>query len=152
MLLRYILSSVCLQLSQFHQPASGLNHLPIVPHICFNKLGSIGSGNGLSSVRHHAITATNADLLLIGTNFSEIWIKILNYSFTKMHLKMFSKWWPFCLNQRWHGSMIVLPTTPTCPTHHDSCGTILHMLTGVTRAPKSEAAEISRLLKPNAFQ
>ena len=41
-------------------------------------------------VRRHAITWTNADLLLIGpfgTKFCEIWIEIQNLSFTKMHLK-----------------------------------------------------------------
>ena len=53
----------------------------------------IGSGNGLSPVRRHAITWTNADLLstgLLGTSFSEIWIGILSFSFKKMHLKMSS--------------------------------------------------------------
>ena len=51
----------------------------------------IGSGSGLSPVRHQAITWTNADLLLIGllgTSFSEISIGILSFSFKKMHLKM----------------------------------------------------------------
>ena len=34
---------------------------------------------------------------LLGTNVSEILIKIQNFSFTKMHLKIsFAKWWPFC--------------------------------------------------------
>ena len=60
----------------------------------------IGSGNGLSPVRRQAITWTNADLLSIrplGTNFSVIRIKIQNFSFTKMHLKLSSaKWRPFC--------------------------------------------------------
>ena len=33
----------------------------------------------------------------LGTNFSEILIKIQNFSFTKIHFKMSSvKWWPFC--------------------------------------------------------
>ena len=53
----------------------------------------IDSGNGLSPVRHQAITWTNADLLLIGllgTSFSEISIGILSFSFKKMHLKMLS--------------------------------------------------------------
>ena len=71
-----------------------------MPHICINELSSIGSGNGLSPVRRQAITSTNAEWLLtgpLGTNFSEIWIKIHNFSFTKMHLKMLSaKWQPFC--------------------------------------------------------
>ena len=61
---------------------------------------TIGSGNGLSSVWHQAITWTNADLLSIwslGTNFNEIQINILKLSFVGMHLKMLSvKWWPFC--------------------------------------------------------
>ena len=33
----------------------------------------------------------------LGSNFSEILIKIGNFSFTKIHLKMSSAtWWPFC--------------------------------------------------------
>ena len=62
---------------------------------------SIGSGNGLSPVRRQAITWTNTDLLsirLLGTNFSETWFEIQNFSYTKMHLKMSSaKWRPFCI-------------------------------------------------------
>ena len=43
-----------------------------------------------------------------GTNFSEILIKIQNFSFTKMHLKISSvKCWPFCPGEDelswWHG-------------------------------------------------
>ena len=61
---------------------------------------SIGSGNGLLPVWHQAITWTKADLFSIGhlgTNFSGIRIKIQNFSFMKMHLKMPSvKWRPFC--------------------------------------------------------
>ena len=51
---------------------------------------SICSGNGLSLGRCQAIAWTNAGLLSIrplGTNFSEIRIKIQNVSFKKMHLK-----------------------------------------------------------------
>ena len=63
-------------------------------------LVSIDSDNGLSPDRRHAIFLTNAGILLIGplgTNVSEIRIKIHNFSFTKMHLKMSSgKWRPFC--------------------------------------------------------
>ena len=54
---------------------------------------SIGSDNGLSSIRHQAIISTNVGLLSIGylgTNFSEIFIKIESFSFTKIHLKMLS--------------------------------------------------------------
>ena len=61
---------------------------------------SIGSGNGLSPVRRHAITWTNAGLMSIrplGTIFSEIQIKITKFSFMKMHLNVSSaKWRPFC--------------------------------------------------------
>ena len=60
----------------------------------------IGSDNGLSPIHHQSNICTNAGLLSIGpleTNFSEIWIKIKNFSFTKVHLKRASvKWWPFC--------------------------------------------------------
>ena len=54
---------------------------------------SIGSGNGLVPAWHQAITWTNAALLsieLLGTKFSEIWIRILSFLFKKMHLKMSS--------------------------------------------------------------
>ena len=61
---------------------------------------SIGSDNGLFPVPRQAIAWTNADLLSVGplgTNFSEILIKISNFSFMKMHLIMSSgKWRPFC--------------------------------------------------------
>ena len=61
---------------------------------------SIGSDNGLLPIRRQAIILTNTGLLSIGlleTNFSEILIKIQNFSFTKMHLKRLSeKWQPFC--------------------------------------------------------
>ena len=52
---------------------------------------SIGSGNGFSPVWRQAITWTNAGILSIGlltTNFSENRIRILSFSFNKMH----SKW------------------------------------------------------------
>ena len=47
---------------------------------------SIGSDNGLSPGRRQAVTRTNAELLSIGllrTNFSEIRIEILTFSFKK---------------------------------------------------------------------
>ena len=65
---------------------------------------SIGSGNGLSPVRWQAITWTITDLLSIaplGTHFSDIWIKIHQFSFIKMHLNMSAKLWPYCLEERW---------------------------------------------------
>ena len=62
----------------------GLTHWGRVTHICVNKLTTIVSDNGLSPDRRQAIIWTNAGLLLIGplgTNFSEILIEILTFSF-----------------------------------------------------------------------
>ena len=59
-------------------------------HIFVIKLIIIGSYNGLSPERHQAIIWTNAEILLIGplgTNFSEILMKIYIFSFKKMQLK-----------------------------------------------------------------
>ena len=57
-----------------------LTHWGRVTYICVSKLTIIGSDYGLSPDRRQAIIWTNAGLLLIGplgTNFSEISIKIL---------------------------------------------------------------------------
>ena len=71
-------------------------------YICVSKLTIICSDNGLSPDRRQAIVWTNAGILLIGplgTNFSEISIEILTFSFKKMHLKVLSvKRRPFCLS------------------------------------------------------
>ena len=56
----------------------------------------IGSDNGFAPIRRQAIIQTNAELLLIGpsgTNVSEILIKMQNFSFMKMHLKISSAKW-----------------------------------------------------------
>ena len=89
---------------QQHTQTSMINHLTHwgrVAHICVSKLTIIGTDNGLSPGRRQAIIWTNAGILLIGplgTNFSEILIEILTFSFTKMRLKVSSaKWRPFCL-------------------------------------------------------
>ena len=78
-----------------------LTHWGRVTHICISKLTIIGSDDGLSPDRRQAIIWTNDGMLLIaplGTNFSEILIEILTFSFKKMHLKVLSaKWRPFCL-------------------------------------------------------
>ena len=70
-------------------------------HICVGKLTIIGWDNGLLPDRRQAIIWTNDGILLIGpwgTNFSEILIEILTFSFKKMRLKVSSaKRWPFCL-------------------------------------------------------
>ena len=78
-----------------------LTHWGRVTHLCGSKLTIIGSDNGLSPDRRQAIIWANAGLLLIGplgTNFSEILIEILLFSFKKMRLKVSSaKRRPFCL-------------------------------------------------------
>ena len=70
--------------------------------MCVSKLTIVASDNGLLTARRQAIIQTNADLLsigILGTNFSEFWIKLHMSSFMKMHLKMSPvKWRPFCLN------------------------------------------------------
>ena len=70
-----------------------LTHWGRVTHICVNKLTIIGWDNGLSPDRRQAIIWTNAGILLIGTlgtDFSEILIEILTFSFKKMRLKVSS--------------------------------------------------------------
>ena len=70
-------------------------------HIYVSKLATIGSDNGLSPGRRQVIIWTNAGILLIRplwTNFSEILIEIVIFSFKKMRLKVSSaKWRPLCL-------------------------------------------------------
>ena len=70
-------------------------------HIFVSELTIIGSDNGLSPGRRQAMIWTNAGILLIGplgTNFSEILIRIQTFSFKKLHLKTSSaKWRLFCL-------------------------------------------------------
>ena len=78
-----------------------LAHWGRVTHICLSDLTIIGSDNGLSPGRRQAIIRTRAGILLIrplGTNFNEILIEILIFSFKKMRLKVSSvKRRPFCL-------------------------------------------------------
>ena len=70
-------------------------------HISVGNLTIIGSDNGLSPGRRQAIIWTNDGILLIGplgTNFSEILINIITFSFKKMLSKVSSgKRRPSCL-------------------------------------------------------
>ena len=79
-----------------------LTQLSRVTHICVSKLTIIGSDSGLSPCRRQAIIWTNDGILLIGpigTNFGEILIEIITFSFMKMRLKVSSaKRRPFCLS------------------------------------------------------
>ena len=62
----------------------------------------IGSGNGLSPLRHEATTWLNAKIIVNWnpeTKFTHILIEIETFPFKKMHLKMSSaKCWQFCLS------------------------------------------------------
>ena len=78
-----------------------LTHWGRVTHTYVSKLTIIASDNGSSPGRRQAIIWTSAEILLIGplgTNFSEILIEIITFSFKKMRLKVSSaKWRPCCL-------------------------------------------------------
>ena len=77
-----------------------LTHWGWVMHICICKLTIISSGNGLLPGQCQAIIWINAGILWIGplgTNFSEIVMRIHTFSFRKLHLKMSVKSRPFCL-------------------------------------------------------
>ena len=68
-----------------------LTHWGRVTHIWVSKFTITGSENGLLHGRHQAIIIwTNTGILLIGplgTNFSEMLVKIYRFSFKKMHLQ-----------------------------------------------------------------
>ena len=94
-IMQFALAAIC-------NNCHSLTHWGRVTHICVSKLTIIGSDNGLSSPDgRQAIVWTNDGLLLIGplgTNFSEILMEILTFSFKKMRLKVSSaKRRPFCL-------------------------------------------------------
>ena len=78
-----------------------LTHWTWVTHIWVSKLTIIAWDDGLLPGQRQAFTWSNVGILLIGplgTNFSEILIKIYTLSFKEMHFKMSSgKWRPFCL-------------------------------------------------------
>ena len=97
------------KLSRFHAEipwrhycaGPALTHWGQVTQICVSKHSILGSDNGLSPGRRQASILTNDGLLLIwplATNFSDILIEILTFSFKKMRLKVSSvQPWPFCL-------------------------------------------------------
>ena len=90
-----------LSMRQDMKRSTSLSHWARVTHICVGNLTIIGSDNALSPGRRQPIIQTNAGILSIGplgTNFNEISIGILTFSFTKMRLKVLSaKCGPFCL-------------------------------------------------------
>ena len=101
----YLLYPVYIIVSCWSRPPAArppLTNWGRVTHMRVDNLTIIGSDNGLSPDRCQAINWSNAAILLIGplgTNFSEILIKILTFSFKKMRLRVSSaKWRPFCLS------------------------------------------------------
>ena len=102
-----------------------LNHWGRVTHICVGKLTIIGSDNGLSPSRRQAIVWTNAGSLSIGTlrtYFSEISIKIQQFSLKKMHLKMSSAKRRLC----WLGLNVLRDHGPDMVTLSILHGVIFH--------------------------
>ena len=97
--LTYSISEIWITIQDFL-----LTHWVWATHLCIGNLTIISSDNGLLPGWHLAIIWTNAGILVIGplgTNYSEILIKIQIFSFMEMHLKWSSgKWWPFCLGFR----------------------------------------------------
>ena len=67
-------------------------------HICINKLDIIGSNDGLSPVLQQAIIWTNASTYC-QLDCCGISIKLPQFSFNKMHLKMLSVKWPQCVKE-----------------------------------------------------
>ena len=106
-ILVFLFKKIFLYLSSAKSPKSLLmerkvNSLrPSDAYICIGNLIIIASDDGLLPNRRKAITWSNAGILLfrpLGTNFSQISIKIHTFSFKKMHLKTSSaKRRPFCL-------------------------------------------------------
>ena len=82
---------------------------------------SIGSDNGLWPIQYQAISWTNAGLFstgLLATNFSEIWIGILSFSFKKMHWKMLSARMAAILSRgKWVKSCLVGSQPPNFLSH-----------------------------------
>ena len=113
------------------QPHTTLTHWGRVTHICVGKWTIIGSDNGLSPGRRQAIIWTNAGILLIrplGTNFSEISIKIPSFSFTKMRLKMSSATWrPFCLGLNVLNGLRTILSFHICVKSHPPHVTHVHV-------------------------
>ena len=133
-------------------------HWGWVMHICVGNPTIIGSDNGLSSPGwSQEIIYTNAGILLIGplgTNFSEILIKILTFSFNKMHLKMLSaEWRPFCLSLNVLRSQLHLSGTMSSrkQTQRGHEVNLLNHLQAVTHWGQDKMAAIFQTTFSNAF-
>ena len=70
-----------------------ITHWGRVMHTCVSKIIIIGSNNGLSLGRRHAIISTNDGILLtdpLEIYYSEIVMVVNTFSFSKMHFKISS--------------------------------------------------------------
>ena len=92
-----------------------ITHWGRITHICFGKLTTVVSDNGLLPGRQ-AIIWTSAGILLIGslwTTFSEMLIGIQAFSSKKTHLKMSSATFhPFCLGLNSANALLPFHITP----------------------------------------
>ena len=88
--------------SQYKKNYAGLSltRLPLVPHIWVSESGQHCFRKWLAAYSEPSHYLNQCRFVVnwtIRTNFSEILIKIQNFSFTKMHLKISSaKWRQFC--------------------------------------------------------
>ena len=73
---------------------------PLVPHICVSESGQHWFRQWLAAYSAPSLCLSHWWGIVnwrLGTIFSEILIKIRNFSFTKKHKKILSvRWWPFC--------------------------------------------------------
>ena len=137
--------------SHYYRPIHGylvgsmLTHWGRVTHICVSNLTIIGPDNGLSSDRRQAIIWTNDGIFLVGplgTNFSEILIKISTFSFNKMRLKVSSvKQRPFCLGLNVLNMVFFSPYKDI--PHKATCG-----LPIISETPPSGRGQASVLRQP----
>ena len=86
-----------------HVVCGALRAPPGLVHSCHTDQDqTVPTGRGGEWLWCQAIIWTNAGILLfgpLGTNFSEILIKVHTFPFKEMHFKMLSgKWMPFCLS------------------------------------------------------
>ena len=99
-------------------------------HTCVNNLNIIGPDDGLSPGRRQAIIWTSAGILLIGpsrTNFSEILIEILTFSFKKMRFKVSSvEWRPFSHGFNVLSALALCSIIVALPPHHTHHKTGFH--------------------------
>ena len=93
--LRYVLFSFTIFL--FCAISHVLAHLPLVPHICVREPVQHWFRQCLGAYSLPNVFLNQCWVIVNWTNSREILIKIKNFSFTKMRLKISSaKWQPFC--------------------------------------------------------